>query len=72
MDVDIFGINEVDAISGSFTDAYLDLINMMAELGYGRIYHENLTLESGSCIFYRKDKISLVETLYAPFSPGAS
>ena len=72
VDVDIMGLSEVDGITGECSDAYIQLVQMMQELGYDHIHKDKPDGMSGSAIFWKKDRFNLIRQWNIPYSPGES
>ena len=62
-------MSEVDAKTGSHSETYLELSQIMQELGYSHQYFEKSTATSASAIFYKQDKFSVIESSQRCFSP---
>ena len=71
-DPDIIGCSGVDAVSGRNGQELVKMIKMMQSLGYLSEYFEKSNYMSASAIFYKGDKIQVVESGQVVYEPGAS
>ena len=56
MDPDIMGLSEVDALSGTYPDAFLALQEMLKQMGYDCMAYDKVGGASASAIFWKVDK----------------
>ena len=62
------GLSGIEASSGPDSENYNHLIELMENLGYKSVYQENPNQRTGSAIFYKKDKLKVVESHYVELS----
>ena len=69
---DVIGMSEIDGVGGDQPQANIALVKMMKKLGYDYQFFEKPNNLSGSGVFFKKDKLSLVSSRYDAFAVGAS
>ena len=68
----MIGLAQVDAWSGRHPEAIGALVQMMSSLGYAFQHFDRADAQTGSSIFYKRDKLNCIKSEYRCFASGES